>query len=188
MKTSCVILAAGNSTRFQKNKLLTNIGHQPMVIHLFEKIKDIPFDSVCVVTQYEEIRRYALEYGFDAVINPHPSLGISSSIQLGVRNCYESDRILFIVADQPGIQKQTLLKMFNQKNDHIIACCYQNELVNPMIFPKKYYDELLNLEKDKGGKSIALKYPVIRIDIHDDERKDIDTPEDLKQYLKFISS
>ena len=183
MKISCVILAAGNSTRFQKNKLLSLIDNQPMIIHLFGKIKDIAFDNVCVVTQYNEVKRYALEYGFDVVMNNHPSLGISSSIQLGVKHCENSDYILFIVSDQPGIQKQTIQKMISCMDDDIVACCYQDELVNPMLFPKKYFDELLNLKGDRGGKVIAMKHPVTKICIHDYEYKDIDTLDDLEQYI-----
>ena len=34
----------------------------------------------------------------------------------------------------------------------------QGKLGNPCIFRKKYYEELLALERDKGGKKVLMKH------------------------------
>lgn len=181
MKISCVILASGNSTRFQTNKLLCPIHDRPMILILFDKIRKINFDKICVVTQYQEIKTYARQYGFDVVVNSLPILGISHSLQLGIEHCYQSDAIMFIVSDQPMIKIETLEKMLKNYCGQIMSCEYQGILFNPMIFPKKYFSELLLLKGDRGGKSIALKHSVSTVEIQQEECFDIDYEEDLKK-------
>lgn len=182
MKISCVILAAGNSTRFKENKLLCQMNGLPMIVHLFEKVKDIDFDQVCVVTQYKQIEEYARTYGYNVVYNHQPSLGISHSIQLGVKRCYESDYLLFIVSDMPYLKKETLFNLISHIDGNIVACENHGLLMNPMLFPQQYYDELMSLKGDKGGKSIAYKHTVTKVNISSIECQDIDTQEDLMKY------
>lgn len=182
MKISCVILAAGNSTRFKDNKLLCQMNGLPMILHLFEKVKDIDFHQVCVVTQYKQIEEYANTYGYDVVMNQYPFLGISHSIQLGVKRCYESDYIMFIVSDMPFLKKETLLHLIAHIDGNIIACTHNGILVNPMLFPKHYYHELMTLKGDKGGQSIALLHTVTKVNIDRFECQDIDTQDDLIKY------
>lgn len=178
MKNSCVILAAGNSERFQGNKLLHFIGKKRLIEHLFDKVKEVAFDQVCVVTQYPFVMQLCEAYGFTYVENLNPSLGISSSIHLGVRSVADSDRILFLVADQPLLKVKTLKQLIQCDRDEIIACEWRGKIVNPMVFPRRYYDELLSLTGDNGGKKIALQHPFVTIKIQEEEGMDMDTKED----------
>lgn len=186
MKNSCVILASGYSRRFHDNKLLYDIHHQPMILHLFETIKGVDYDSICVVTQYDQIREYASSYHYDVIINDHPDLGISHSIQLGVWHCYDSDTITFIVGDQPALKQKTLKRMLACFDGHIVSCLYQGVLHNPMLFPHCYFDELMMLEGENGGKKVALCHDVTVVEVDEYECQDIDTQEDLYHLIKKI--
>ena len=65
LSVGCVILAAGNSVRFGKNKLLTELNGKAMIERALDAI---PTDKLCdtvVVTQYDEVAKLAESYGFD---------------------------------------------------------------------------------------------------------------------------
>ena len=108
MKTDLIILAAGNSTRFQANKLLHLYQGKPLILHTFDKIDRSKFEHVIVVTQYSQIAEAARAYSFDVVINEHPDQGISSSIRLGLQACSSSECAMFLVADMPGLSAKTI--------------------------------------------------------------------------------
>lgn len=107
MKIYLVLLAAGNSRRFGRNKLLETFGGKPMYRYVFacaEKLwraeravkecadKDGRQDGalryeiggVAAVSQYPEILDAARASGFLPVYNAKPEDGISGSIALGI--------------------------------------------------------------------------------------------------------
>ncbi len=59
-KTALIYLAAGNSRRFGRNKLLYEVDGRPMYLHLLERLMEIADADkryeLLVVTQYQEIR------------------------------------------------------------------------------------------------------------------------------------
>ena len=84
MNIALIMLAAGNSRRFGSNKLLFPVDGRPMYQITLDRLKQIKADlsqefecKVIVVTQYEEIRKYASEEEIQVLINPHPEEGIS---------------------------------------------------------------------------------------------------------------
>lgn len=85
-----ILLAAGNSTRFGKNKLLYRLDGKPMYRYilelLYEQKKENVLDHVIVVSQYDEIFDDIRTNfpGVETVKNPAPELGISGSIRLGL--------------------------------------------------------------------------------------------------------
>lgn len=182
MKTNLVILAAGNSTRFKTNKLLHFIHNKTIIEYVFDACSHTSFDQIIVVTQYDNIKKLALQYGYKVVINNDTKLGLSHSIKLGTKVSEHCDQIMFLVADQPYIQSQTIQKIV-QKGDgrHIICASVNGVIKNPMLFPKAYFFDLCNLKNDDGGKKVARKWmkEVIKIEVDTHELKDIDTRQDL---------
>ncbi len=184
-----VLLAAGNSQRFQAVKLLELIGDKKMYEHILELTAVLTVKPRVIVTQYEEIREKALYLGFETVMNSDPELGISHSLQLGLRCaleiCPNLDGVLFSVCDQPYLNQATLLRLLDmfRQTEKGIACIAHNEVLgNPCIIGKKYYEELFALRGDNGGKKIINKYPediepVFVCDIK--EMLDIDYKEDV---------
>lgn len=68
-RIGCVLMAAGNSTRFGGNKLLTDFFGKTLIERAMEAI---PRDKLCraaVVSQYDEALSMALDFDFLAVKN-----------------------------------------------------------------------------------------------------------------------
>ena len=191
MKTSdrlsigCVILAAGNSVRFGENKLLTRIGEKTMIEHAFEAVPADELCAVAVVTQYESIEKLAESYGFQCIINRHPERGQSHSVILGTTALEDHcDGILYQVADQPRLKRESVSRMldvFREHPDSIVGMSSGGRRGNPCIFPKVYFDELCRLSGDSGGRTVIERHEdeLILFEVSADELTDIDTPDDM---------
>lgn len=157
MKINLILLAAGNSKRFNGNKLLAIYKNKPIYMYIVEKVVNLKINKIICVTQYEEIKEALLNTNINVVINNNSNLGISSSIKIGINFDKNADGYMFMVCDQPFISIQTLNSVIDNfiKGDKGIVCvgCGNNK-GNPVIFSKKYINELLSLEGDNGGKVI----------------------------------
>lgn len=193
-QTALVILAAGNSRRFQGNKLLHSLDGKPMYEYLAEQVGLLPagtFSEKIVVTQYEEIRQNMESRGFTVIENKEPDLGISHSIHLAVEYLKKmwaaeenamSRAICFAVCDQPFLKSETILRLVDgfKKSKKGIGClCHQGDLGNPAIFSEEYLEELLALRGDVGGKRVVRRHPedLFLLEVEDGmELQDIDIP------------
>ena len=113
--------------------------------------------TVTVVTQYEKIEQEARKLGARVYYNPHPEEGISSSMKIGLEANLDADACLFTVSDQPWLTLKTIenLTSLLENTGKGIACVScEGKLGNPCIFTKKYYEELLLISGDRGGKSV----------------------------------
>lgn len=165
-----IVLAAGCSRRFGKNKLLCKINGKPMYRYilelLFRQQEAGAVGQVVVVSQYEEIFLDIKKHfkGMECVKNPAPQMGISSSVRLGVRRLLElseaSVSCFFTVADQPYFTGRSFHKMAGLQQEYpklIIAAAKCGECCNPVIFPAEYYPKLQELTGDVGGKAVLRK-------------------------------
>ncbi len=185
-----IFLAAGNSRRFGENKLLYGLGKKPMYRYglesLYEAQRTGCLEHVIVVSQYEEIFQ-DIAKNFPKVLtvkNPEPNLGISGSIRLGLERLKKispgSEGCLFAVADQPGLtcnSLKRLVRFWNQHSYNIVSAGCDGQMKNPVIFSADYYEELMTLTKDTGGKAVLYRHleEVGICQIDKKETEDIDT-------------
>lgn len=157
-----ILLAAGSSLRYHGIKLLDTIDGKKMYCHIMDQMKTVPFVEKVIVTQYEEIAEAAALQGYHVRLNHHPEEGISRSIHLGLEEMLRQnpsiDMVMFSVCDQPYLKKSTILKLVttcNERKEGIICTCYGDKIGNPCVFQKKYFEELMKLTGDVGGKKIV---------------------------------
>lgn len=184
MKINAVLLAAGNSTRFKEDKLLAAWKNTYVLDSMLQILKQAPFHETIVVCQKKYVPLIQ-EKADKVIVNENSEKGISHSIQLGLSVCENCDAVMFLVADMPNIKLATLKKMNKLSDKEHIVCASQNgEILNPVIFPKCYFSELMQLEKDSGGKKIAFAHldQIKYVETEKDELFDIDTKEKY-QYL-----
>lgn len=98
------------------------------------------------------------------ICSPESVNGISYSIKAGIlaqMNEKVPDYYLFMVADQPYVTVETIDRLIlKTTSSNAIGGCvtWKDTLGNPVIFAKELREELLQLQGDKGGKSIIKKY------------------------------
>lgn len=189
MKINLILLASGNSDRFEGNKLLTTVNNKPMYMNVVEKCLKANFNKIILVTQYEQIKKNLLDRPIKVVMNENSKLGISHSIKLGIQMDMEVDAYMFMVCDQPFISLvsiETLVDRFMKSHKGMACVEHKGKLGSPTIFSKKYKNELLSLEGDVGGKAVMKKHlddlEIVSI-INKVEIMDIDTREELRKML-----
>lgn len=201
-----IYMAAGNSRRFGSNKLFYELDGKPMYRHLLERLieikdrynklkSDSPVIDITVVTRYREILDYcACIPDCHAVLSPDSEKGISYTIKAGIMAVQEQkktgmqDYYMFAVADQPYLKSQSLIKLIdkvleNKGNKQLAFSLRCGDTVgNPCVFHSSLIQQLLSLEGDKGGRSVAKKHDCVYVDIADEsELMDIDTLSKSKQ-------
>ena len=156
--------------------------------------------DITVVTRYREILDYcACIPDCHAVISPDSEKGISYTIKAGIMAVQEQKKLkkssevthhtaeteeyyMFAVADQPYLKSQSVIKLIdkvlenkgNMKSGFSLRC--GDTVGNPCVFHSSLIPQLLSLEGDKGGRSVAKKYDCVYVDIADErELTDIDT-------------
>lgn len=195
-----IYMAAGNSRRFGSNKLLYELDGKPMYRHLLERLieikdrynklkSDSPVIDITVVTRYREILDYCSSIpDCHAVLSTDSEKGISYTIKAGIMAVQEQkktgmqDYYMFAVADQPYLKSQSVIKLIdkvleNKGNIRLVFSLRCGDAVgNPCVFHSSLISQLLSLEGDKGGRSVAKKYDCVYVDIADElELMDIDT-------------
>ena len=184
MKIGCVLLAAGNARRFGSNKLQVQVDGESLIRRALETV---PSGLVTVVvSQYPEILSSAGEYGFEAVLNDQPDLGLSRSVRLGLERLTDCGGVLFLVADQPWLKRdsvEALAALWAQHPAKIAAMAHGGVRGNPCLFPARFYPELLALNGDRGGSSVIRRHEDALILLETDalELADVDTPAALEQ-------
>lgn len=186
---NAIIMASGNGKRMGTNKLLLQFQGKTMIAHIIDKVITCNFDSIVLVSQYEQVLSLGKERNMEVVHNYDPEKGQSESIKLGILNSPKSAGYMFFVGDQPLMDVETiklLMDSFNESPNLIIVPSYNEKQGNPVIFPIKFINELLELQGDSGGREI-IKNHLDKVKFLKIKNKcllsDIDTQQDYNQLI-----
>lgn len=188
MRLGIVLLAAGVGKRFGGNKLTAQVRGKLCICGLWENIEEMKTElPIVVVTGTPEIVSAAEAKGMIAIFNGQPELGISLSIRLGIEAVIQEDRkvdgILFMVCDQPWLEKTTLVRLMSEFDGGILALSFGERRGNPVIFSREYLKELSELSGDIGGRQVMARHRenVRFLEVNDErELQDIDKREQME--------
>ncbi|MCD6436016.1 MAG: nucleotidyltransferase family protein, partial [Clostridiales bacterium] len=158
---TAIILASGYSKRFNKNKLLIKINDRPLVEITLQEVCDSNFDEVILIYREDEVKEIGLNYDVFMAYNKNAHLGMSEAVKIGVSLANDkADGYMFFVADQPFLSHKVINEIiddFYLDKSSILIPVYDAHKCNPVCFPRKYYDELLSISGDEGGRQIISK-------------------------------
>jgi molybdenum cofactor cytidylyltransferase len=189
---AAIVLAAGRSTRMGvANKLTADIGGMPMVRRVVEAALGSAVSPVLVVTGHQaaDVRAAlaALEVAF--VHNPGYAVGLSSSLKAGIGAVPEAaDGALVLLGDMPQIAAAHLDRLMaafaDDEGGAIVVPTHAGKRGNPVLWPRAYFAEILQLEGDAGAKRLLAAHAsrVREVDLGTDAIfVDVDTPEALAE-------
>lgn len=187
----CLVMAAGSAVRFGENKLAARLGGKMLIERILEAVPKEKFSSLVVVTQYDEIEALAPAYGFRVIRNDRPDLGLSHTVHLGVEAMKDRDAILFCVADQPLLRRESIVsevELYLAHPEHIVAMSHGGRRGNPCIFPKAFFPELAALTGDRGGRSVIERHEdkLLLCEISAEQLVDVDTVDTLEALKKSV--
>lgn len=187
MKTYIIYLAAGNSQRFQNNKLLYVLQDKPLYRYTLDQLIG-HFDNIIVVTQYLEIADYLSQFPrVTCLMSQECKKGLSFSIKMSLQFLNKVKRpfeMVFVVADQPNLTVSSIERLISEshrKKAKLATLESRKRPGNPTLFHSDYFNELMHLRGDQGGR-IVLKYhqdQVLSVFVDDNELDDIDYQNDL---------
>lgn len=184
MKISAIIMASGLSERMGKNKLLLDLKGKKIYQYVYDLMDQLSFDEVILISSYDELLEEAKNRGYEAIYNDKNEVGKSSSIKLGVNKAKKDNALMFFVADQPLLKKETVKKLISayQENEAITYPRTEKRRGAPVIFPASYRDGLLSLKYDEGGMILVKGEEKNEVMIEDvKELWDIDTYRNLEE-------
>ena len=177
---AAVVLAAGESKRFGETKQLLLLGR------VLENVRAAKLDAVVVVlgAHAEEIRGAVGFAGERVVVNDDYMLGMSSSIQAGLRAlAAEVEAVMIILGDQPAVAPATmdlLIDEYRRARPPAVVPTVDGVRGNPVIIARALFSELMELRGDVGFRAIAARHAVLEVPVGDrGVLLDVDTPSDL---------
>lgn len=187
LSAGCLLMAAGNASRFGENKLTARFDGQSLFSLALAAIPKELFARVTVVSQYLALLEEAARTGFDTILNDRPQDGISRTIRLGTQAMADCAGILYMVADQPLLRAGTVRRMVDVWRAHpecIAAAAHNGNRGNPCLFPARFFPELCALEADRGGSSVIRRHEDALLLVEAGERELFDC--DTKQALEIL--
>ena len=187
---NAIVMASGYGSRMGINKLLLKYKEKALIEYVIENVISCDFYSTILVSQYEKVLSLGKERTMEVVHNYNSDKGQSESIKLGIINSPKADGYMFFTGDQPLMDVETiklLMDSFNESANLIIVPMYNKKRGNPVVFPRKYIDELLQLQGDNGGRGIINKHleDVKFVEVKNQWLlSDIDTEEDYRRLIK----
>ena len=187
---SAIILAAGSSKRFGKQKLCQKLPSGNTV--LGETISQVEraVSKVRIITNANIYASINDENGRLKVC-PEANLGMGLTLAYGIKLVQSANACLICLADMPFVKTttyQTLAKSLTASN--IVVPVFDGKQGNPVGFGRRYFKNLLMLNGDSGGRSLLQTHAdaIQRIEVDDPAiLYDIDTPEDLEKYTHINS-
>jgi molybdenum cofactor cytidylyltransferase len=185
-----VVLAGGESRRFGRPKQLIPWGDKPLLAHVVDRVLASALRIVIVVTGYEgeQVAKTVADRPVVVVHNPRWAAGLSTSVQVGIAALpADVEAALFIMADQPGLTPQiidALLRRYDETLAPIVVPLYGGRRGNPVLFDRRMFAELQQVQGDRGGRDLIEKYRqmVEFVEVGPPQAAlDIDTPEDYER-------
>ena len=189
-RTALVLLAAGASTRFEEgDKLLASYKGGPVLTHAAAALRNETVATRIAVTRPGAPSRENLlnTAGWQVLGNPQADTGQASSLRCALKGIYRNkavDRVMILLADMPDVPDAHLYKLQRGVDAGASAAMTSSgdTLMPPAIFTRATFDQLMQVEGDKGAKGVfesldtttcvALD-PALAIDI--DRLKDLET-------------
>lgn len=190
MTTTVLLLAAGASARMGQPKMFLTWQGETLLQHTVSAAAAVSTPVFVVTGEHSTTIAAALQNSAVQLIpNDQWQEGMGTSVATGVTGIMQaghtSDAIIIVVCDQPFITGELLQQMIAAKESSgkgIVGCSYDNTIGTPVLFDKKYFPALQQLNGQQGAKRLLQQFP-------DDVATipfplgniDIDTPEDYER-------
>ena len=164
---TCILLAAGESMRFQSPKALASLQNQTIIQRLQFMLVASDIDQIIIVlgAHREKIEPLILKHPkIQTVYNKDFKMGQTSSFQTGLHAAQSTplcEAVLLLLVDYPLISLQTInyLKVqYIEKRPLVIIPTYQEKKGHPPLFSSLLFAELLALDPQEGVNTIIHRY------------------------------
>ena len=194
-RIGAIVLAAGQSRRAGTiNKLLVEIKNIPMITQVLQAIQAVEIDPVIVVLghQPDRIRTAIADYDVTLVENSKYVEGMSTSLTCGLSALPdEVDGVVVCLGDMPDVTSAHIERLIEgfAPNEGFDICVptFNGKRGNPVLWARRYFDEMAHTEGDMGARHLISKYAdaVFEVVMPDGGvLLDLDTPEAIAAHAR----
>lgn len=194
VKVGAIIMAAGRSRRMGSNKLLADLGGQPMVAHVVDAVRDAGWPPPVVVTGHDApaIGHALAGRAVRLVHAPDHATGLSRSIAAGI-TAVPGDwaAAAICLGDMPLIRPELLRRLAaHAREDAIVLPLHAGRRGNPVLWGRDHFPALLTLDGDVGGRALFDRRADAIVEVVCDDATvlvDADTPDALSVLRKSFA-
>ncbi len=197
-KISCIILAAGLSTRMGTQKLLLPVtGNIPMLrlVALTALASCVHQVWAVINPDFPEIADVLSDLNVGLIPNAAATKGMSTSFQCGMATLADSgvQAGIFLLGDQPGIEPwmiNQVLDAYQNRPTKIVQASFLQVPGHPVLFDAAVFSEATFVEGDEGGRRFIAHHLQERllVEMGVNAPPDMDTPIDYECYLQHAST
>jgi molybdenum cofactor cytidylyltransferase len=182
-----IVLAAGESKRMKKQKLLLPFKGKTMIESVIENIAPVLNDKILVVlgSHRYEIRQQIHKLPVVFCVNKNYKEGMLSSVISGFRALPgNAEAAIVFLGDQPQIPTGVIKKVVDSwldTDNGIIIPVFNGKRGHPVMISMKYREDIENLDPKNGLRQLMdkKKKDIVEVECGRPEiLRDIDTPED----------
>ena len=191
---NAIILAAGESRRMGKPKLLLPYGDGTIIETVIGQTIRSKADNVLVVlgSDKEKISKQIRNYPVEISENREFQNGMLSSIQCGLKAMpVNTHAVLVLLGDQPMIPSSVIDKIidaYRQSEKGIVIAVNNGKPGHPILFEMKYRNEVEQLISGSSLRDFTHKHSEDILEVEVDAPgilRDIDTMNDYNKELKY---
>jgi len=190
---SLIILAAGGSERFGRNKLLEPTDGVTLIERVVRAGLESKADEVVVVLGHDadRMRNVLQGCGCKMILNEQFHEGQSSSVKCGVRAVVDhAEAALILPGDCALVSADAIGKVidaFTTSNAPIVVASHEGRRGHPILIARRLFDEVLQIgEATRGLKGLLGKHRPDVLEVNtgsDDVLIDLDTREEFEKYF-----
>jgi molybdenum cofactor cytidylyltransferase len=192
MTISCVVLAAGTSSRLGSPKQLLDLDGRPVLQHVLDAAAAAPGDEIILVLGHEADRIAAaveLPRRARIVINDRFAEGQSTSLLAGLNAVDGSaEAALIVLGDQPRVTPQAYRAVVGSWGEgaDVVRPLYDGIPGHPVLIARRAFGNIGNLTGDTGARTIVdrAEVDVREVNLPGPAPVDIDTQEDYEALLR----
>ena len=193
ISVSCIVLAAGTSTRMGEDKLKLDYNGKNILEHTIDNIREAGIKDIIVVVRPDhDWEKLLTNKGCRLIENIYFRTGMSSSLKAGLEAVdFRTQGVMVALADQPLIPSEFYRKLLISYNNNMksVTCpVYSGKRGNPVIFDRQVWPQLMRITGDQGGRKLINMLAQNNVDYVETEfstvLKDIDTPDDYRSLLE----
>ncbi|HLN54649.1 MAG TPA: nucleotidyltransferase family protein [Bacteroidales bacterium] len=195
-RISAIVLAAGESRRMGRPKMLLPFREKTMIEQVIAGIRSAGIEKILVVigAEKEKLSLLLQKISVNFCENINYREGMLSSVMCGVRNLpQETAAMLVFPGDQPLIKPSTTTKVIEKyisSGNGIVIPVYRGRRGHPLLVDRKYFQEIMMLDPSEGLRSLASSHQDDLVEIETDDPgilKDFDTYDEYLDEINQIS-
>ena len=188
---SIIVLAAGLSTRFGRNKLLEPIGSTTLIEHVVSEAIESSARQVVVVCGYdfEKISKVLQRYSCEVVFNEEFAKGQSFSVRKGLLVVDPDADAVMILPGDMALTKRSIIDAvidgYIRTHALIVSAGFEGRPGHPILFDRRLFEELKSIdEATRGLKKVVAKHlsEATIVETSAGALFDMDAPKDLVRF------